>query len=444
MRLRIPPKVSYILDTLERHGFEAYAVGGCVRDAVLAREPHDWDITTSAKPEQVKRCFRRTIDTGILHGTVTVMLEADGFEVTTFRIDGAYSDGRHPDTVTFTPNLRDDLMRRDFTINAMAYNETRGLVDLYGGMQDLQKKIIRCVGDPDQRFEEDALRVMRAVRFAAQLGFRIEPATSEAVKRHASHLQAISAERIRDELVKLLASPHPEMLRTLYELGITAMVLPELDKCMQTPQNTPWHIYSVGEHIIHSVQGIEADPDLRMTMLLHDIAKPEVRNTDADGRDHFPGHAEASSVMADGILRRLKFDNATRRLVTGLIRWHMLRPGTDAADVRKCMVAVGPESFEKWLAVVWADTMAKSDKGREDKLRWINNMHARYRQILRNGDPLRIRDLAINGNDLAAIGISGKETGVILSESLAEVLKDPGRNRRDYLLEFARKQHAGR
>ena len=294
MKLRIPAEVKYILDILKGRGFEAYIVGGCVRDAVLARTPNDWDITTSARPEDVKAAFRRTVDTGIAHGTVTVLVHDESFEVTTYRIDGAYEDGRHPSSVTFTPNLTDDLMRRDFTVNAMAYNEKDGLVDPYGGMDDLQRKCIRCVGDPDERFSEDALRVLRAVRFSAQLGFSIENETLKALSRHAENLRKISAERIQTELVKLLVSPHPGMIRTLYETGITRVILPEFDAMMETPQNTPYHMYNVGEHTIKTMEAIEPDRLLRLTMLLHDIGKPAVRYTDSTGRDHFNGHGKSA------------------------------------------------------------------------------------------------------------------------------------------------------
>ena len=438
MRLRLPNKVIYILDILKRHGFEAYAVGGCVRDSILARKPDDWDITTSATPQEVKSCFRRTIDTGIEHGTVTVMLEEDGFEVTTYRLDGEYTDGRHPDKVTFTPNLADDLMRRDFTINAMAYNPDVGLVDLYGGMRDLQRKVIRCVGDPDERFEEDALRVMRAVRFAAQLGFTIEPATREAIRRHAPQLKKISAERIRIELMKLLASPHPEKVWELYELGITAVILPEFDRCMETAQNTKHHMYTVGEHTIRAMCEISSDPMLRLTMLLHDIAKPECRKTDADGVDHFKGHAEASAVMADNILRRLKFDNDTRKEVVNLIRWHDLRPKPEDAAVRKAAYAVGPARFPAYLDIRMADNLAKSEYRRDEKLKQIKDVAAVYARILRHGDCLSLKDLAIGGADLLAMGFNGPVVGKILHAALMEVLEHPEKNRIDELLAFAR------
>ena len=258
MKIDLPEKVNMIIRTLNDAGFEAYAVGGCIRDSILGRTPSDWDITTSANPQEVKLLFRRTIDTGIRHGTVTVMLDKDSFEVTTYRIDGEYEDGRHPKDVVFTKSLYEDLRRRDFTINAMAYNEQCGLVDAFGGIKDLENQMIRAVGNPKERFTEDALRIMRSVRFAAQLGFSIEQGTRDAAKYLAGNLRKISAERIQTELVKLMVSDHPEFLKTAYEIGITKETLPEFDCCMETEQNHPHHCYTVGEHILKALQHVKA------------------------------------------------------------------------------------------------------------------------------------------------------------------------------------------
>lgn len=289
MQIRLPQKVEDIIEKIQAAGYEAYAVGGCVRDTVLGREPDDWDITTSAEPEEVKKLFERTIDTGIQHGTVTVMLGREGFEVTTYRIDGKYEDSRHPKDVTFTANLKEDLRRRDFTINAMAYNEKDGLVDLYGGIQDIEKGLIRCVGDAGERFTEDALRMMRAVRFSAQLGYAIEENTKAAVKELAPMIRKISAERIQAELVKLMVSDHPDYIRTAYETGITAQIFPEFDLCMKTEQNNPHHCYSVGEHILHTLAYVDADKVLRLGMLFHDIGKPGTLSVDEEGITHNHG-----------------------------------------------------------------------------------------------------------------------------------------------------------
>ena len=251
MKIELPKKVLFIINNLQLAGYDAFAVGGCVRDSILARKPQDWDITTSAKPEAIKEIFRRTVDTGIEHGTVTVMIGKDSYEVTTYRIDGAYEDSRHPKKVRFTNCLEEDLRRRDFTINAMAYNDDVRLVDVFGGMQDLNHHLIRCVGDPRERFSEDALRILRAVRFSAQLDFPIEPDTAKAVKELAPNLKNISAERIQTELVKLLTSPHPERIQDACELGITKVVLPEWDAMVGVKQNTIHHKYDVAEHTLY-------------------------------------------------------------------------------------------------------------------------------------------------------------------------------------------------
>ena len=305
MKLTIPSNAEKILHILEENGYEAYVVGGCVRDSILGRNPNDWDITTSASPQQVKELFQRTVDTGLQHGTVTVLMDKEGYEVTTYRVDGDYEDGRHPKQVMFTSSLEEDLKRRDFTINAMAYHPERGLVDLFHGMEDMEHKIVRCVGDPMERFHEDALRILRAVRFSAQLGFTIEEKTKAGIQALAPNLKCVSAERIQTELVKLLVSPHPDYLRVAYETGITREFLPEFDACMETEQNTPHHCYTVGEHILHGLLLVRPDKVLRLTMLLHDIAKPVMRKTDENGRDHFKMHAPEGEKMAKSIHRRL-------------------------------------------------------------------------------------------------------------------------------------------
>ena len=318
--IELPERVKEILDTIMEAGYEAYAVGGCIRDSILGRKPNDWDITTSASPYEIKELFRRTVDTGIQHGTVTVMMDKEGFEVTTYRIDGDYKDGRHPSEVTFTASLKEDLRRRDFTINAMAYNEQNGLVDIFGGMQDIADGVIRCVGEPRERFSEDALRIMRAVRFSAQLGYRIEEKTKAAIEELALALKKISAERIQVELVKLVTSKHPEELLTAYETGITSVILPEFDLCMETEQHNPHHLYNVGMHTIHAMEVIPADKVLRLAMLFHDMGKPVCRETDERGIDHFHGHPQVSEEITGKVLRRLKFDNDTVYMVKKLVK----------------------------------------------------------------------------------------------------------------------------
>ncbi|MCR5468825.1 MAG: CCA tRNA nucleotidyltransferase [Lachnospiraceae bacterium] len=435
----LPEKVKYIIDTLERHGFEAYAVGGCVRDSILGREPMDWDITTSALPEEVKKLFKRTIDTGIQHGTVTIMMDKEGFEVTTYRLDGDYDDGRHPKEVTFTSSITEDLKRRDFTINAMAYNDREGLVDKFDGRGDLERKVIRCVGDPKERFSEDALRMMRAVRFAAQLGFSIDEETKNAIGLMSNTLSKVSAERIQVELSKLIASSHPEEMRTLYETGLTKVMLPEFDELMCTEQNTPHHSYTVGEHTIIAMCNIRADLKLRLTMLLHDIAKPDKKTTDKNGRDHFYGHPEAGETKAKQILRRLKYDNDTIKYVCRLIRYHDYKPEINPISVRRTISEIGEEYYPDIFEVYTADRMAQSLYKREEKLAYIEKYRQLYQKIINDGDCLIIKDLAINGKDLMALGIpQGAGIGEMLAKCLDAVLDNPKMNTRDELLSFVK------
>lgn len=435
MILEIPKNAETILNILENAGYEAYVVGGCVRDSILGRTPDDWDITTSAKPEQVKELFHRTVDTGLQHGTVTVLMEKEGYEVTTYRVDGEYEDGRHPKEVTFTASLEEDLKRRDFTINAMAYNPSRGLVDLFGGMEDIDRKIIRCVGDPLERFTEDALRIMRAVRFSAQLGFTIEDETRKALKVLAPNLKHVSAERIQTELVKLLVSPHPDYLRVAYEAGITAEFLPEFDVCMETPQNTPYHCYTVGEHILHSLNYVRADRVLRITMLLHDIGKPVVRKTDENGRDHFKMHGEAGEKMAGQILRRLKFDNDTIYKVTRLVKWHDDRPAGTTKSVRRAVNRIGEDLFPYYLEVQQADMLAQSEYRRAEKQERLDKVKEAYEVIMNEHQCVSLKTLAVTGKDLIQAGYKpGREIGETLNRLLEEVLADPQKNQKEVLL----------
>lgn len=436
----LPEHVNFIIQTLNAHGYEGYAVGGCVRDTMLGRIPQDWDITTSAKPEQVKSLFAHTIDTGIQHGTVTVMLDHIGYEITTYRIDGEYEDARHPKEVTFTSNLIEDLKRRDFTINAMAYNDKQGLVDAFDGEGDLKRGIIRCVGNPQERFTEDALRMLRAVRFAAQLGFTIEEETREAVKALAPTIQKVSAERIQVELVKLLVSNHPEEMRTVYELGLSRQILPELDRMMATPQHNKHHIYSVGEHTIHALQEVRADKVLRLTMLFHDVAKPVCATTDEKQQDHYYGHPAKGAEMTRTILRRLKFDNDTIQRTTKLVAAHDDRPALTEKSVRKAINRIGIDQYPMIFEVKRADTLAQSDYHRAEKLAYIAAYEDTYRQILEKKQCVQKKDLAINGRDLMDMGMQqGRQLGEVLNQLYEAVLEEPELNEKEKLQQLAHK-----
>ena len=437
MKIQLPEKVNTIIQTLQEHGYEAYAVGGCVRDSLLGREPGDWDITTSASPDETKKLFARTVDTGIEHGTVTVLLGKEGFEVTTYRIDGKYEDSRHPTEVIFTRNLREDLLRRDFTINAMAYNDTEGIVDIFGGMDDLKRKIIRCVGNARERFGEDALRIMRGVRFAAQLGFSLEKETKEAMTELAPTLEKISAERIQTELVKLLVSDSPELIREAYHLGVTAVILPEFDEMMRTGQETKYHRYDVGEHTVQAVCNVPPDKVLRLTMLLHDVAKPEMKTVDADGTAPFKGHDIRGEQKAKEILRRLKFDNDTIHKVTKLVRWHDYRMPAEKKNVRKAMSKISAELFPMYLLVKRADILAHSMYRREEELENLSGLQKCYEEIVADHECVSLKQLAVTGTDLIGIGMKpGKQIGEVLNELLRIVLEYPEFNNKEHLLRF--------
>lgn len=440
IKIQIPEKAAQVLEKLHEAGYEAYVVGGCVRDSLLHRTPQDWDITTSALPGQVKELFRCTIDTGIQHGTVTVMIDKEGFEVTTYRIDGKYEDSRHPSGVTFTPSLEEDLKRRDFTVNAMAYNEEDGLVDFYGGMEDMENGVIRCVGEPDARFGEDALRILRAIRFSAQLGYRIDERTKESIRALAPTLANISAERIRTELVKLLISDHPDYLRIAWETGVTGIILPEFDRCMDTAQKHPHHCCSVGEHTLKALVHVPAEKNIRMAMLLHDMGKPDALETDEDGITHFHGHAQISERIAKNILTRLKFDNDSIARICRLVSFHDYGDDLtwDKKSVRRALNRIGLDAFPDLFAVKRGDILSQSEFLREEKLAGVDLWQELYEQIMEEKQCVTLKMLAINGSDLIRLGMKpGREMGQVLNRLLEQVLEDPERNNKKYLTEQA-------
>lgn len=395
MYLELPPKAVRILTVLQSHGYEAFAVGGCVRDAVLGREPDDWDITTSARPEEVKKLFSHTVDTGLAHGTVTVLLGRDGYEVTTYRIDGEYEDCRHPKQVVFSADLTEDLRRRDFTINAMAYNQEQGLVDIFGGMEDLQKKQIRCVGCARERFLEDALRILRAVRFSAQLGFTVEPVTKEALKELAENLKYVSAERIQTELVKLLLSPHPDFIMMLFELGIDGVILPEIRE-----QDVTWESL---EETARSLCRVPADRFLRLALLLRPLGEKK----------------------AYQVLRRLKFDNHTTGTVRRLVRGYDCVPEAEPAAVRRAAAGIGGELFPMVLQL-------------QGTRRDVSEVQAVWEEIVREQHCISLKTLQISGNDLIGMGMEpGQAVGGMLKTLFSDVLESPEHNTKEYLMKYA-------
>lgn len=460
MKIEIPTGAAYILQQLNKHGYEAYIVGGCVRDSLLGKQPNDWDITTSAKPEEVKAIFHRTIDTGIQHGTVTVLVDREilddgrgspashtdyAFEVTTYRVDGVYTDHRRPESVCFTASLEEDLKRRDFTINAMAYNPEQGVIDIFGGQKDLEKGIIRCVGEASERFDEDALRILRAIRFAAQLDFVIENQTREAMRDQAKFLKDISAERICTELTKMIVSKHPERLEEAYELGLTNIFLPEFDRMMQTPQNNPYHLYDVGRHTLQVMRAVSATPVLRYAALLHDVGKPECKTTDETGVDHFYGHQELSAKMARTILRRLKLDNDTIDQVCRLVRNHdygLSGDGPGMKSFRRFVAQLGAEHFADFLEIRKGDMAGQSAYHLEQRRQVIAHMEAMYAEIIEQKQCLKLSELEISGKDLIAIGVKpGPDMGRILKALLDQVLEEPELNTREQLLAIVKESY---
>ncbi|HAL03353.1 MAG TPA: CCA tRNA nucleotidyltransferase [Lachnospiraceae bacterium] len=433
--IQVPDDVQDIIKRINDAGYEAYVVGGCVRDSLLNIVPDDWDITTSAQPEEIKAIFKRTVDTGLVHGTVTVLYHGEGYEVTTYRLDGEYEDGRHPKEVTFTASLEEDLKRRDFTINAMAYHPEKGLVDLFNGIDDLNNHIIRAVGDPVKRFSEDALRMMRAIRFAARFDFEIENETYLAIKELAPTLSKISAERIQTEMVKLLVSDHPDYFRMFYDTGLTKVFMPEFDKAMETAQNHPHHMYSVGEHILHSLLYVPADKCLRLGMLFHDLGKPAALTVDEDGITHFHGHQELSAKMSKDILRRLKFDNDTIDRVYNFSLYHDRKIEHSEKAMRRALNKIGEKNFPYLFDIKYADTMAQSNYLREEKLEDIKALREIYASVMEKRQAYKISDLAVDGKALINEGIQpGKQIGEILSNMLEDVIEEPAHNDKEYLL----------
>ncbi|MBR1470117.1 MAG: CCA tRNA nucleotidyltransferase [Lachnospiraceae bacterium] len=451
----LPAEARDILNRLNAAGYEAFVVGGCVRDCLLGKQPADWDIATSARPEEVKQIFHHTVDTGLKHGTVTVMQrrngQLNGYEVTTYRIDGEYEDARHPKEVSFTGVLAEDLKRRDFTINAMAYHPQAGLQDLFHGREDLQQRVIRCVGEPKERFTEDALRMMRAIRFAAQLDAQIHEDTLEAIRALAPNIRKVSAERIRVEMEKLLVSDHPYRFKLFYESGLTKYFLPEWDAAMETAQENPHHKYTVGEHILHSLETVDLKrlkqeelPGgyernrriLRLTMLFHDIAKPLTKTMDADGVCHFYGHPEAGAQITERVLRRLKYDNDTVNMVTALVRTHEGRFPAAKKSLRWALYHNGEELFPLYFYVQEADALAQSDFRRAEKLERIAELRRLYAEIRAQQQCVSLKTLAVKGADLIRAGVQpGPQLGKILENMLEDVLDTPEHNDKAYLME---------
>ena len=437
----LPAGVARALSMMENAGYEAFIVGGCVRDALMGIPPKDYDITTSALPEETKAVFReyRVIETGIQHGTVTVMMEGMPLEITTYRTEGTYSDNRHPDSVSFTTSLREDVARRDFTMNAIAYSPTRGLIDHFGGEADIRAGIIRCVGDPDTRFREDALRMMRGIRFASVLGFRMEDDTAAAIRGNKERIPSVSAERIRVELTKLLCGVNVKnVLMDWWD--VLGVVIPEILPMHNFDQKTPYHIYDVWEHTAVAVSETPPVTHLRLSAFLHDIGKPSSFFTDEKGIGHFYGHPAVSAEMAEEILARLKYDNVTRCRVITLVKEHdrIIEP-TETA-VKRALSRLTPEVFFNLLAIKRADNLAQSPNYR-DRLETYEAIEAMAQDILEKNECISVAALAVNGNDLIALGMKpGKEIGEMLSHLLEQVIRGKLENEQEELLSYVKKK----
>lgn len=443
MEIHIPTGARKIIARLEQHGYEAYIVGGCVRDSLMGKRPSDWDICTSARAEEMMALFedKRVIPTGIQHGTLTILAEDGAYEVTTFRIDGEYLDHRHPKSVAFTRELAEDLSRRDFTINAMAWHPERGLIDLFGGVEDLRDRLVRAVGDPVQRFNEDGLRMLRMVRFATVLDFDYDPATYDAVRKQGHLLQYISKERIQVELNKILLAAHPARgLEDLYTLGMYPYIIPMMCHTVGFAQRGGHHFLNVFEHSLLAVGVIAPELVLRLTMLLHDIGKPFVwDSSESLSYDRFDDHAAVSAKLAGKILRDLKYDNATRKDVVELIAHHndILLP--DPVNVRRALARLGEVQTRRLVQVKVADLIAHDLAGEREKiLALFAEISDVIDEVVARGDCTSVKALAIGGQDMMALGLSGRAIGQMLNAALELVLEKPEMNTRETLLNWVR------
>lgn len=442
MEIEIPPYVQAVLETLSAAGHEAWCVGGCVRDALLGRTPEDWDVTTSALPEETMVLFgRHAIPTGLQHGTLTVRSEHRSVEVTTYRLDGTYQDHRRPDRVTFTKSLEEDLGRRDFTVNAMALGLSGKLRDPFGGRGDLERRLLRCVGEPDRRFSEDALRILRGLRFAAVLEFAIDPATGESIRRSRALLGAIAVERIQVELSKLLCGKGAaQVLREYPE--VFGVFWPELLAMVGFDQRNPHHIYDVWEHTLHAVEASLEEAVLRYTMLLHDIGKPACFSVDDSGVGHFYGHSAVSRDLSERMLRRLKCSTEFRETVTRLVEWHDREiPRTDRG-IRKALRALGERDLRRLIAVKRADNLAQAPAWRGRQLE-LDRAEQILENLLAEDACFSLRQLAVDGRDLMRLGLAGPAIGHALNELLDGVVNGELPNEKAALLARIRRPEQG-
>ena len=437
----ITDDVRIIMNQLKNNGYKSYICGGCLRDTILGRTPKDWDICTSAKPNEMLNIFKdfKIIETGIKHGTLTVVINNINYEVTTFRIDGDYSDNRHPDSVRFVDDITLDLSRRDFTINAMAYNDKEGLIDPFNGIQDIRNHIIKCVGNPNERFKEDALRMLRTVRFSAQLNFEIEMDTWISILDNSQLIKNVSTERINAEICKILLSYDPWKVQSLYFLKLSKYLFPEFDAMWKCDQNTPWHFTDVGDHTVTALGFSTEDLVLRLAILFHDTGKPFAKTTTPEGIDHFYHHPIKSAEIAKDVMTRLHFDNKTIEDVVTLVSYHDATIDTNKRSIKRMLNKIGEELFFKLLYLQYADCSAQTYLA-QGKLELLPKIRVMAQQILLEKEPFGIKDLAINGNDMLELGYKpNKELGNALSTILELVIDDPTLNTKNQLQEIASK-----
>lgn len=437
--IQLPNYITKAIDMLNAGGFSAYLVGGCVRDSVMGKLPHDYDIATSALPEETTRIFENypTIATGLKHGTLTVVINGKPIEITTYRTEGDYSDHRHPDNVKFTDSLSEDLSRRDFTINAMAFGAREGIIDSFGGIDDITGKIIRCVGDPQKRFDEDALRILRALRFSSTLCFDIDTQTNRAMDQLSGLLAYVSAERIREEFSKLLCGKNArKILET--NSAVIFQIIPELQPMFGCTQNSKYHRYDVWHHTLAALRSTPSDLETQLAVLFHDIGKPYVKTTGSDGFDHFFGHSAKSAEITETVLNRLKFDNKTKNNVLWLVRHHDEAIPLTETRVKRLLASGGDALFIKLTRVLYADNTAKTKDIAEQRKSCADDAIKIYNNIISAGECLSLKNLKINGTDLISLGFSpGKEMGAVLQELLGLVLENKIKNEADALRDTA-------
>lgn len=443
--MNISENANLILNALLLQGYEAYFVGGCVRDFLMNRPCNDFDITTSAKPLEIEEALNKQgikfFETGLKHGTVTAVVENEPFEITTFRTDGEYLDSRHPENVVFVSNLSEDLSRRDFTINALAYNEQTGIIDKFGGVSDIENKIIRTVGEPEKRFNEDALRIMRALRFASTLGFEIENETACAIHNNAELLVGISAERIFSELIKLLMGDNCEKILLEFK-DVIGVIIPELVPCFDCAQNTKWHLYDVYTHTVKSVAYCAKKDYLRFAVLLHDIGKPECKTTDKKNQDHFFGHPQKSVELSYDILKRLKVSRDYTKKILTLIEIHDKKISATDESVKFWLRTLGEDLFFDFMNIKLADMKSHNLQFTGESLVLFEKIMLFAEEIIENNEPYRICDLAIGGNELIEIGYCGHEIKQELEKLIVDVSKNPTLNRKEILIDIAKKDRS--